>query len=444
MAEGISSRELALDILLEILEKGSYSHLVLRQALGKYQYLEKQERAFVSRIVEGTIEYLIPIDAILTSSSKVAVNKMKPVIRTILRMSVYQITYMDRVPDSAVCNEAVKLTQKRKFQGLKGYVNGVLRTIVRQKDTFVFTDWERRYSMPDWLIEFWKESYSSDVVEGMLRFFLSERPLSVRCNTDQASKEEILKSLAEQAVTVTVSELSDNVLYLADYDYPESLAAFCRGWIQIQDVSSSLVGDVADPAAGAYILDVCGAPGGKSLHLADKLNGSGMIEVRDLTEKKVALIEENIARTGFRNIRTKVWDACVLDESMIGQADIVIADLPCSGLGIIGKKPDIKYRVTRESMDSLVILQREILSVVWQYVKPGGKLIYSTCTVNPAENEGQVKWLTEHFPLKSVSIEDKLGENLSAETLKDGFIQLVPGIHPCDGFFIAAFERKNI
>ena len=442
MVKGTGSRELVLDILLEILEQGSYSHLVLRQALSKHQYLEKQERAFVSRIVEGTIEYLIPIDTILDSSSKVPVHKMKPVIRTILRMSVYQMMYMDRVPDSAVCNEAVKLAQKRKLQGLKGYVNGVLRTIARQKETYVFTDWENRYSMPDWLIELWKESYPSHVVEGMLRFFLSERPLSVRCNTDRASKDEIIKSLSEQAVTVTVSELSDHVLYLSDYDYPESLNAFRRGWIQIQDVSSSLVGDVADPGPGAFILDVCGAPGGKSLHLADKLGGSGMVEVRDLTENKIALVEDNIARTGCRNIRTKVWDACVLDESMIGQADIVIADLPCSGLGIIGKKPDIKYRVTKDGMAALAALQREILSVVWQYVKPGGRLIYSTCTVNPRENEEQVKWLTDHFPFESVSIEDKLGENLPAKTLKDGFIQLVPGIHPCDGFFIAAFERK--
>lgn len=442
MAKGTDSRELALDILLEILEKGSYSHIVLRQALSKHQYLEKQERAFVSRIVGGTVEYLIPIDAILNSSSKVPVNKMKPVIRTILRMSVYQITYMDRVPDRAACNEAVKLAQKRKFQGLGGYVNGVLRTIVRQKDSYRFTDWERKYSMPDWLIERWKETYPAAVVEGMLQAFLTERPLSVRCNLNKASKAAIIASLEAQNVTVTVSELNPNVLYLDDYDYPESLSAFREGLIQVQDVSSSLVGDVADPQPDAYIIDVCGAPGGKSIHLADRLGGTGMVEVRDLTESKVDLIEENIARTGFKNIRTKVWDACVPDESMIGQADLVIADLPCSGLGIIGRKPDIKYRVSEAGMDALVKLQREILSVVWQYVKPGGKLIYSTCTINRAENEEQAEWFSQSFPFRAINIEDKLGENLPADTQKDGYVQLIPGIHPCDGFFIAAFERK--
>lgn len=442
MTKTTGSREIILDILLEILEKGNYSHVVLRQALGKYQYLEKQDRAFISRVAEGTVEYRITIDAVIDSCSKVKVRKMKPVIRTILRMSVYQILYLDRVPDAAVCNEAVKLAEKRRFQGLKGFVNGVLRTVSRQKDTFRFDDWERRYSMPDWLIERWKASYPAEVVETMLRTFLEPSQTAVRLNLHLAAREEILDSLRSQGVSVRASGLSETVVYLHGYDYLDGLAAFTRGWIQVQDVSSSLVGTAAEPKPGDYIIDVCGAPGGKSIHLADLLKGTGLVEVRDLTEYKIALVEENIARTGFANLRTKVWDACEPDPAALEQADIVIADLPCSGLGIIGRKPDIKDQVTPEKMADLVRLQRQILSVVWQYVKPGGKLIYSTCTVNKTENEEQAEWITQNLPFAPVSLEAQLGENLKEETLKDGYLQLLPGIHPCDGFFIAAFQRK--
>lgn len=442
MTKTTDSREIILDILLEILEKGNYSHVVLRQALGKYQYLEKQDRAFISRVAEGTVEYCITIDAVIDSCSKVKVRKMKPVIRTLLRMSVYQILYLDRVPDAAVCNEAVKLAEKRRFQGLKGFVNGVLRTVSRQKDSYRFDDWERRYSMPDWLIELWKTSYPADVVEKMLQAFLEPSQTAVRLNLHLAKREEIFDSLRGQGVSIRDSGLSETVVYLNGYDYLEGLEAFNQGWIQVQDVSSSLVGTAAEPKAGDHIIDVCGAPGGKSIHLADLLRGTGLVEVRDLTEYKISLVEDNIARTGFTNLRAKVWDACEPDPAAMEQADIVIADLPCSGLGIIGRKPDIKYQVTPEKMADLVTLQRQILSVVWQYVKPGGKLIYSTCTINKKENQEQAEWITQNLPFTPISLETQLGENLKEETLKDGYLQLLPGIHPCDGFFIAAFQRK--
>ena len=396
----INSREIALDILLEVLEKGSYSHLVLRQALTKYQYLEKQDRAFITRLTEGTLDYLIQIDYILNSCSSVKVQKMKPVIRTILRMSVYQLLYMDRVPDSAVCNEAVKLAVGRRFQGLKGFVNGVLRSVARQKESIVFPDEATRLSIPRWLYDMWTEDLGKETAERVCRAFLEESPLTVRCNLDKASREEILGSLTKQGAEARVSSDSASVLYLDRYDYLESLDAFRKGWIQVQDLSSTLVGDIADPEPGAYVIDVCGAPGGKSLHIADKLGGTGMVEVRDVSPSKVFMIEDNIARSGFTNIRAKVQDALVSDEASFEKADIVIADLPCSGLGIIGKKPDIKLRATPESLESLAALQREILSVAWRYVKPGGRLIYSTCTINRRENEENAAWFAENFPFE--------------------------------------------
>lgn len=442
MTKPTESREIILDILIEVLEKGGHSHVVLRQALDKYQYLEKQDRAFITRVAEGTLEYLLTIDAVINQCSKVKTTKMKPVIRNILRMAVYQILWMDRIPDSAACNEAVKLAVKRRFQGLKGFVNGVLRTIVRQKDTFVFEDWTLRYSMPAWLIELWKEQYPAETVQQMLEAFLKDQPTTVRCNRNLASMEQIMESLRAQQAEAEVSPLSSHALWLKKYDYLEGLEAFQKGWIQVQDVSSGFVGDIADPQPGDVVLDVCGAPGGKSLHIADKLNGTGQVVVRDLTESKIRLVEENLERTGFANIRAEVWDALEFDPQWEGKADIVIADLPCSGLGIIGKKPDIKYQASRKSLHELAALQRQILSVVSRYVKPGGKLIYSTCTINREENEEQRSWFLEHFPFRSKNIEGMPGDAIREESMKDGYLQLLPGRYPCDGFFIAAFVRE--
>lgn len=436
-----NARELVLDILLEILEKGGLSHVVLNQALSKYQYLEKQERAFITRVTEGTLEYLIQIDYVINQYSNTEVSKMKPLIRTLLRMSVYQILYLDRIPDSAVCNEAVKLAVKRRFQGLKGFVNGVLRTVSREKDHIIFPDESVRYSIPQWLLELWRESYSEDTIHKMAASFLERSPLSVRCNLGRASMEEIEKSLENQGVRVTASGYSGSVLYLEGMDYLESLEAFQKGFIQVQDLSSSLVALAAAPKKGDYCIDVCGAPGGKSLHVADILDGTGYVEVRDVSGQKVALIEENIRRSGFTNMKAVVMDALAFHEGSVEKADLLIADLPCSGLGIIGKKPDIKYRMTPKAIEDLSKLQKDILSVVWQYVKPGGTLVYSTCTISRKENEENAAWFAENYPFKPVNIEGRLGNKIQSETMKDGYLQLLPGIDPGDGFFLAVFER---
>lgn len=434
-------REIVLDILLEILEEGNLSHLVLKQALEKYQYLEKQDRAFITRLTEGTLERLIQIDHVLNRFSKVKTEKMKPVIRTILRMSAYQILFMERVPDSAACNEAVKLAKKRKFQGLTGFVNGVLRNISREKETLEFGEPSVCLSIPRWMLSMWEESYGRETAEKVAASFLEDRALTVRCNESLASVSEIKESLRAQGIRAEESELSGTVLSISGYDYLERVEAFAKGYITVQDASSSLVGLLASPKPGAMVLDVCSAPGGKALHAADLLKGTGMVEARDLTEYKISLVEENILRCGFSNIRTRVWDASVFDASMEEKADVVLADLPCSGLGIIGKKPDIKLRLKKDELQSLAALQREILSVVSRYVKPGGVLIYSTCTIDRAENEENAAWILKELPFKKKEIGSLLPESLKKDC-KENQIQLLPGIHSCDGFFIAAFEKE--
>lgn len=421
----VNVRLLVLELLLEILEQGEYSHIALQGALEKYQYLDRQDRAFLTRLTEGTIERLLELDAILNQFSKVPVKKMKPVIRTILRMSVYQLRYMDRIPDAAVCNEAVRLAEKKGFQGLKGFVNGVLRSIAREKDKLTFDDLSIQYSMPAWIVEQWMSEYGGQTTLQMLKSQYVERPVTIRVNLSKITVEALKDRLESEGVTVQTVAGMDCALTISGYDHIRGIPSFQEGLFQVQDVSSMWVGVIADPKPGDYCIDVCAAPGGKSLHLADRMQGTGMVEARDLTDYKVELIKEHIARTNMKNIKAVCMDATVLDPASVEKADLVLADLPCCGLGVLSKKRDLKYRMTPRQQKDLVELQRKILDTIWRYVKPGGRLIYSTCTIHREENEENVLWFTRQYPF--LLREQK---------------QFLPGVDPWDGFYIAKLERK--
>lgn len=452
MTKSVNLRELILLILLEIEEKEAYSHLVIRNVLLKYQYLEKKERAFIKRVAEGTLENKMLLDYIINQYSSVKINKMKPVVRNLLRSAVYQLKYMDSVPASAICNESVKLAQKKGFQNLKGFVNGVLRTISRNIDVIVYPDEQldellylsTMYSVPEWIIKTWLKEYDYMTVKTILEAFLQEHATSIRCNQSILSKDLLKSKLIEEGVFVEELEEVAGAFRISQYDTLHRLPSFLKGYFQVQDLSSMLVGEVADPKEGAVVLDVCASPGGKSLHIADKLNHTGYVEARDVSEYKVELIEENKERIGFSNVSVRIWDACVFDETWMEKADIVIADLPCSGLGVIGKKTDIKYKMTEKKQKDLVQLQKNMLSVIKHYVKPGGILIYSTCTIHRKENQDMLDWfLQEEKDFSLESMDSCLPEAFRGETTKKGYLQLLTGIHPCDGFFLAKLRRKQ-
>lgn len=435
MSAAINEREIVLETLLSITRDGEYSHIALKNVLDKYQYLDKKERAFITRVVDGTLERMIEIDYIINQFSKVKVNKMKPVIRTILRSAVYQMKYMDSVPDSAVCNEAVKLAVKKGFVNLKGFVNGVLRSISRKLAEVAYPDRKEdvtaylsvTYSLPEWIVSQWLEVYSVETVEAMAKEFLQEKPTTIRCNLDRISKEELVEMLQAEGVTVEEEPALPYALYISGYDYLAKLPSFRKGLFYVQDVSSMQVAQWADPQPGDSIIDVCAAPGGKSIHMAEKLKGTGQVEARDLTDYKVGLMQENIMRSGLSNIRAVRWDATRCEEASIEKADIVIADLPCSGLGVLGKKTDLKYKMTPQIQEELVKLQRQILSVVNRYVKPGGKLVYSTCTIHRQENEDNALWFQKEYPEFTMVKEQ----------------QMLPGKDAGDGFYIAMFQKES-
>ena len=447
---GINSREMILEILLQIEEEGEHSHIAIRNALSKYQFLPKQERAFITRVCEGTLEYRIQIDYIIDSFSKVTVDKMKPAIREILRSAVYQLKYMDSVPDSAVCNEAVKLTQRKGFYNLKPFVNGVLRTVAREMNQVRFPAREEnvvrylsiKYSMPEQLVNRWLDAYGEAITEKILADFLEEKPVTVRCRTYLNSVEDTCRSLENQGVHVQPAPYLPYARYISGFNHILALDAFIKGKILVQDVSSMLVAEVANPQKGDYVIDVCAAPGGKSLHVGDKMEGFGTVDARDVSQYKVNLIEENIQRINSINVQARVQDATLFDQDSELLADIVLADVPCSGYGVIGKKPEIKYRVTPQKQDEIVILQRTILDRASNYVKPRGSLIFSTCTIAKEENEENMMWFLNNYPFRLESLDPYLPEELHCETTALGYLQLLPGVHKTDGFFIAKFRRK--
>jgi 16S rRNA (cytosine967-C5)-methyltransferase len=450
VTDSVNTREIVLDLLLEINKSGSFSHISIGNTLKKYQYLEKTERSFITKVTEGTIENMIRIDYIINQFSTVKVNKIKPLIRNLLRMTVYQFLFMDSIPNSAACNESVKLATKRGFSQLKGFVNGVLRNIERNLLDIKYPDpsddlilyLSVYYSIPEWIVEQWIVQYGAEEASRMIKSF-SEREnlITLRIDNNKISTKDAIESLINEGVTVKENPYFDNCIHIKGFDYLAKMELFKKGYACVQDVSSMMVSYVAAPKEGDYIIDICAAPGGKSLHLSELLNSTGMVEARDLTERKVSLIEENIARTGATNIFAREVDALILDNESIEKADIVIADLPCSGLGVIGKKSDIKYNMTKEKQEKLVLIQRAILKNAVSYVKSGGSLIYSTCTTNKVENEENYKYLLDNFSVEVVDITENVPKELVTKDCKNGFIQLLSGIDEKDGFFISKVKK---
>lgn len=448
----INVREVVLDMMLELSRQTEYSNILIASVLSKYDYLDSRQKAFIKMAGEGTIERRIQIDYVLERFSKVPVKKMKPFIRELLRMSVYQLLFMDSIPDAAVCNEAVKLAKKHKFQSLQGYVNGVLRTVARQKEQIIYPDKQTAYieylsvcySMPAWLVEHFCIAYGREVCETILQSFMKRGAVGIRLQEtiDLQRRENLIELWQQAGVRVSRHPYLPYAVEVQKADGIHNLAGFDEGLFAVQDVSSMLVAEAAGIKKGNTVIDVCAAPGGKALHAAAKLAGTGQVIACDVTSYKTDKIRENMERLQMTNVSVREQDARVRDETLVGQADILITDVPCSGLGVIGKKQDIKYRVTKESMQDIVGLQKEIIANTVHYLKRDGVMMYSTCTMNPAENEEMVEWICREYDMEPESMAQTMPKELREEAVK-GYIQLLPGIHDTDGFFIARLRRKT-
>ena len=427
-----------LSVLLDI-EKGAKSDIALSNALFKNQFLEKQDRAFITRLAEGVTERRITLDFVLDSYSKTKTKKMKPLIKNVLRMGAYQLLYMDGVPAHAAVSESVKLVKKHGFASLAGFCNGVLRSVERGGKEIAYPEdrMDRlsvEYSVPRWLCE----KLDADCTEGCESFLskmFSDRPTSIRVNMKKTDPEALRKRLTDAGVTVRESSYSKRALLISDYDAIKRLPGFLQGDFSVQDESGICAMDALFEIARTKkidiktVWDVCAAPGGKTMALSELLPGDVSFFAMDVSEEKLERISENAERIGAdEQIRVLCHDATqpFSELEKEGAPELIICDAPCSGLGVISHKNDIKYRVTPEGIESLVKLQGQILDNVARFTAPGGLLMYSTCTVTPEENEkNAVRFLEEHPDYKSVTER-----------------QFMPGTDSCDGFYYHIFQKR--
>jgi len=456
--QAVNIREIIVKIIMEAEKGKSHQQFVIKNTLEQYDYLTTQQKAFIKRNAEGALERAIQLDYVIDQFSKIETSKMEPFIRALMRMSTYQILFMKAVPDSAAVNEAVNLCHKFRFGDLRGFVNAVLRNIVRNKEEL---KWPSRddedgeahylsimYSMPLWICDMWLLDYGFEKTEKMLKFFYKPRPTVIRMDERLSSEEisRVVKELGEAnegTVSIKKNPLLPYAYEMTGTDNIRYLPGFKEGSFIVQDTSSMLVTEIADIKPGQVVVDVCAAPGGKALHAAIKMNDTGKVYARDISMNKCKKISENVRRLKTPNVYVEQYDATMHDESMVGKVDVLYCDLPCSGLGIIGRKPDIKYNLSPKDLEELANTQKQILKSVWTYVKPGGTLMYSTCTVNKGENEEIVKWITNNLHMSPVDITSDVPEIMAdIPTLVDGYLQLLPGEYGTDGFFIAKFIRE--
>lgn len=444
------AREEAVKILSKVLRQDAYSNVALKHALDTAE-LSRVDKALVTEIVNGTLKNLIRIDWIISQYAKT--KKLSPWTEDILRSGVYQIFYLDRVPDSAVCNESANLARKLDSEGSVKFVNGVLRNIARNRENIVYPDKGRSmvkylsvmYSHPEWIVKKWLADYGLEFTEELLKADNETPKFSIRVNRLRAGKEELKKMLAEEEVEYEDGLYNEEALYIRGTSSIEDKPSFEKGLFQVQDESSMLVAHVVDPKPGELIIDVCSAPGGKTTHMAELMDNKGTIIARDIHVNKLKLVENSSSRLGIDIVRTEVFNAREKDAGLEAKADRVLVDAPCSGLGVVRRKPDLRWKKQPDNFVELSRIQLEILSIAGSYVKPGGVLVYSTCTINRGENLGIVeRFLKKNQAFEPEDISAYLPEKLRGDTAHKGYLELYPNVHGTDGFFIARLKRKQM
>ena len=436
-------RNIALRILLDIDEKKGYSNLSIAKNI-KEEISQKDEN-LIRELVYGSLENRLYIDYIISKASKIKENKIHPTIMGILRLGIYQLAFMDKIPDSAAVNESVKLANKYGNKGSSGFVNGVLRSISRDKERFLSIDIKDqvkylsiKYSHPEELVKRFIKDFGREFTEDLLMANNTTALLNIRVNTLKTDKDSLKSKLEDKGFKISYGQYANDSLIIHNPARITSLEEFTEGLFTIQDESSMLVTQLLDPKEGSLVIDLCSAPGGKSTHIAQYMNNKGLIISRDKFPHKIKLVEDNAKRLGIDIIKTELYDALDLDESLIGKADYVLVDAPCSGLGLIRRKPEIKWNKSSEDIEGLSKLQEDILNVARRYLKVGGILMYSTCTILDQENIQVVEnFLKENKDFRLMEIEDKNLSHQGIDSLKKGYIQLYPNKNNTDGFFIA-------
>lgn len=434
--------------LLRVDENEGYSNLVLDKALRSCS-LDERDRALTAALFYGVLERRLTLDAALTQYLTKPNETKDPVIWEILRMAAYQIYYMDKIPDSAAVNEAVVLAKSSGKEKASGFVNGLLRNLLRHKGTAEFPpqyssrmqQLSVRYSCPAWLLKMWEDAYGVEVTRDLLETTFCRPPLFARVNTLKTTRDKLIDLLMQESIQAEPVPFLDSAVELSNTGAVAQSQCFQEGLFHIQDLASQLCSTFLGAQPGETIYDVCAAPGGKAFTVAEQMQDVGRITAFDRYKGKVGLIRKGAQRLGISCIFAAVRDA-VADERPLPLADRVLCDVPCSGFGIIRRKPEIRYK-SRETIDSLPDLQYRILCKSSTILRQGGMLLYSTCTLNPAENEKNTeRFLKEHsdFSALPLTLPDGLQRTIAEPANQ---LTLFPQTNRTDGFFISAFRKEE-
>lgn len=449
----LGAREVALEILTRVAEDQAYSNLLLNQTLEKYK-LDRLDSSLVTEIVYGTIQRKNTIDYFLQRFINKGLDKLQPWVSNLLRLSFYQLYYLDRIPPHAVVHEAVEIAKKKGHQGISGLVNGVLRNVLRSKEELILPNGlpavkriALQYSHPEWMVARWIKQYGERTTEQICASNNEPPKSSIRVNTLKHDRAALLELLRNQGLQAEPSEIAASGVIAKSGGNLALTDGYAAGEFSIQDESSMLVSEITDPQPGMQVLDCCAAPGGKTAHLAEKMRDTGTLIANDVHEHKKKLIESQAVRLGLECIRALVTDAAHLSERFAeGSFDRILLDAPCSGLGVIRRKPDVKWSKNEQEIEGIADIQFSILSDIRNLVKPGGILVYSTCTLLQEENEGMIARFLEQFPEfePDPELEAMLPEAVREKAmLSAGMVRILPHYFHSDGFFIARLKRKS-
>ncbi|MEG0830411.1 MAG: 16S rRNA (cytosine(967)-C(5))-methyltransferase RsmB [Anaerovoracaceae bacterium] len=424
------NRKTAYLALMDIESKKSYSNLALNHQI---VCNSPNSQGFVRELTYGVIENKLLLDCYIDQLVTTGAASLKASDLTVIRMGLYQLGYMDSVPEYAAVNESVLLAKKY-CKGRDGFVNGVLRSYLNRKYSMKLPDRSEneihylsiKYSYAPWIIELWLEQYTVSFVEDMLKAGNQTPKLTIRLNWLKVIKADLIKRLEAKGFEVEEGKLCQNALHIKGSGVIDG-ELYKRGLFSIQDESSQLTAEKLNPKHGDLVMDVCAAPGGKTLAIAERMNNTGKIIASDIYRRKLDLIDKEADRLGITNVETRSWDATRENSSMVEKADCVLVDAPCTGLGVVSRKPEIKYKEKTEEMELLPKKQLSILSVSSKYLKPGGTLVYSTCTINPYENQRVVEaFLRKNPQFKKIEA-----------------LQLMPQVNNTDGFFICVMKKAD-
>lgn len=445
-----STREISTDILHAVLEEDGYANLLLNRSLLSIE--ERRDRAFITNLVYGTLHRLTPIDYQMKSFLQKPIRRKDAYLQTILRAGFYEILYTS-AKSHAVVNEYVNLSKKKGNPGWAKMINGVLRNLLRQKDSLHWPSFSNEgektaffASIPAWLVNFWQKERGVATAEKLISSIEDERYPVLRVNTLKTNRAALKQKLQEYDVETTEGTLSEDALRTEKGVDLRSIPRELQGFFTVQEESSQLVAKVLSPQAGETVLDMCAAPGGKTTHLAQEMENRGVIYASDLHEHKVELIREKAACLGIDMIREIQKDGALWGSEYPSYFDAVLVDAPCSGLGVLNRRLDSRLRKEADDILALARIQKALLASAYHALKPGGRLVYSTCTLSHEENKNQVEWFLREFPdMKRQRFEEKIPglTDEEKEQAANGTLELLPYLHQTDGFFISCFQKDR-